>query len=85
MKKALLILSLSALVAAVAYAYDIVHPNLKEAHGLAEQAIHHIQRAQQANAGVEFGGHAEKAIDLLRQAQAEIVEGDKYNEAHKKH
>lgn len=77
------IASLSAvLVATVAMAYEIHHPNLRDAHAAAENAIHHIGLAQAANKGVEFGGHAEKAIDLLRHAQEEIVEGDKWNDAH---
>jgi hypothetical protein len=84
MNKAALIGSLSIVLATVAYTYDIRHPNLKDAHGLAEQAIHHIQEAQQANKGVEFGGHAEKAIDHLKQAQAELVEADRWNDAHHK-
>ncbi|MBV8910574.1 MAG: hypothetical protein JOZ89_07425 [Gammaproteobacteria bacterium] len=84
MKKALLIGSLSVVLASVAYTYDIRHPNLRDAHAQAEQAIHHIQAAQQANKAVEFGGHAEKAIDHLKQAQAELVEADKWNDAHAK-
>ncbi|MBV8340984.1 MAG: hypothetical protein JO173_01260 [Gammaproteobacteria bacterium] len=84
MKKVLLASLLSLAVAAVAYAYDITHPNLRDAYAAAEQAIHHIQRAQQANQGVEFGGHAEKAIEHFRAAQAELVEGDKYNDSHRK-
>jgi len=84
MKKILLTSALSILLAAVAYAYDITHPNLKDAYASAEQAIHHIQRAQQANEGVEFGGHAAKAIELFKQAQSELIEADKYNDAHRK-
>jgi hypothetical protein len=84
MKRLFLLGSLSALVATAAFAYDISHPNLRDAYGAAGQAIRHIQEAQQANKGIEFGGHAEKALDLLKQAQAELVEGDKYNNAHRK-
>jgi hypothetical protein len=84
MNKAVLIGALSILLASVAYTYDIHHPNIKDAHTLAEQAIHHIQEAQKANKGVEFGGHAEKAIEHFKQAQAELVEADKWNEAHQK-
>ena len=78
--KALLIGSVS-LLAAVAFAYDIHHPNLRDAHAETEQAVHHIEAAQKANKG-EFGGHAGKAIEHLRQAQAEIIEADKWNDAH---
>jgi hypothetical protein len=84
MKRILLASALSIAIAAVAYAYDITHPNLRDAFASAEQAIHHIERAQKANEGVEFGGHAEKAIEHFRQAQAELVEADKYNDAHRK-
>jgi hypothetical protein len=84
MKKIALIGSLSILLATVAYTYDIRHPNLRDAYSSAEQAIRHIEAAQHANTGVEFGGHAEKAVDLLKQAQAELVEADKYNDAHHK-
>jgi hypothetical protein len=84
MKRLLLFGSLSALIATAAFAYDITHPNLRDAYGAAEQAIRHIQEAQQANRGIEFGGHAEKALDLFKQAQAELIEGDKYNNAHRK-
>jgi hypothetical protein len=83
MKKVVFVGSLlSVLLATVAYTYDIRHPNLRDAYGAAEQAIKHIHEAQQANKGIEFGGHAEKALDLLKQAQTELVEGDKYNNAH---
>jgi peptidoglycan hydrolase CwlO-like protein len=82
--KKIVIASLSAaLVTTVAMAYEIHHPNLRDAHHDAEMGINHVQNAQQGNKGVEFGGHAEKAIDLLRQAQAEIVEADKWNDAHR--
>jgi hydroxymethylpyrimidine/phosphomethylpyrimidine kinase len=84
MKKVVLAGSLSILIGAVAYSYDITHPNLKEAHGLAEQAIRHVQEAQQAAKTVDFGGHAEKAIDLFKKAQEELIEADKYNDAHQK-
>jgi hypothetical protein len=80
--KAFLIGSLSILVATAVYAYEIHHPNLRDAYAAAEQGIHHIQEAQAANKGLEFGGHAEKALDHFKQAQAELVEGDKWNDAH---
>lgn len=84
MQKSFLI-GLSILMATVAYAYNITHPNLHDAYGSAEQAIKHIQEAQQQNAkGVEFGGHANKAIALFQQAEEELVQADKYNDAHQK-
>jgi len=85
MKQIVLAGLLSLFVATVASAaYNITHPNLKDAYGAAEQAIKHIQAAQQANKGVEFGGHAENAIDLFKKAETELVEADKYNDAHQK-
>src|SRR6516225_6833967 len=75
----------SILMTTAAYAaYNITHPNLKDAYLAAQQAIQHIQEAQQANKAVEFGGHADNAIDLLKKAQSELIEGDKYNDAHQK-
>jgi len=85
MKQIVLAGLLSLFAATVASAaYNITHPNLKDAYSAAEQAIKHIQAAQQANKGVEFGGHAENAIDLFKKAQTELVEADKYNDAHQK-
>ena len=34
--------------------------------------------------GVDFGGHAEKAIEHFKAAQAELIEADKYNDSHRK-
>jgi hypothetical protein len=77
--------SLSAvLVATIAVGYEIHHPNLRDAYGAVDTAIHHIQEAQAANKGVEFGGHGDKALDALRHAQQELIEGDKWNDAHHK-
>ena len=84
MKRIVLASALSILIATVAYGYNITHPNLKDAYSSAEQAIQHIQEAQQANKGVEFGGHAENALNLLKKAQAELIAGDQYNNAHQK-
>jgi hypothetical protein len=84
MKKLLLLGTLSILAATIAYSYDITHPNLKDAYTMAAQAIQHIHDAQQANKGIEFGGHGDKAIQLFQQAQAELIEADKYNNAHQK-
>ncbi len=83
--KRLVIGSLSAvLLTSIAVAYEMHHPNLRDAYAAADGAIHHIQEAQANNKGLEFGGHASKAIELMRQAQQELVEGDKWNEAHHK-
>jgi predicted DNA-binding protein with PD1-like motif len=70
------------LVSTVAFAYEIHHPNLRDAFGDADRAIAHIHAAQADNKGVEFGGHAEKALAALQHAQQELVEADKWNDAH---
>lgn len=80
--KKIAIASLSVFVATVAVGFEIHHPNMRDAYGAAENAIKHIQEAQARNKGIEFGGHAEKAIELLRHAQQELVEGDKFNDMH---
>jgi hypothetical protein len=66
----------------MALAYEIHHPNLRDAYGATESAIHHIQEAQATNKGIEFGGHAEKALEALRHAEQEIIAGDQWNDAH---
>ncbi|HEY2779386.1 MAG TPA: hypothetical protein VGI90_01315 [Steroidobacteraceae bacterium] len=78
------IASLSLLVTTLAMAYEIRHPNLRDAHAAAENAIHHVQAAQATNKRVGFGGHAEKAVDALRLAQQELAEADKWNEEHRR-
>jgi Skp family chaperone for outer membrane proteins len=87
MKKIVLASAVSILIAAAAYAaVNITHPNLKDAYSATEQAVKHIQEAQQysGNKQVEFGGHAENALNHLKQAEAELVAGDQYNNAHQK-
>jgi peptidoglycan hydrolase CwlO-like protein len=84
MKKIVLASLAAVFVATIAVAYEIHHPNLRDAYAAAGDAIHHIQEAQAANKGLEFGGHAEKALDALKHAQQELIEGDKWNDAHHK-
>jgi hypothetical protein len=78
------IASLTVFLAAAAISYEIHHPNLRDAYQAAETAIKHVQEAQAANKGIEFGGHAEKAIEHFKQAQQELIEGDKYNDMHQR-
>jgi hypothetical protein len=81
--KTIVIASLAAVLATtVAFAYEIHHPNLRDAYGATEDAMHHIQKAQANNKGLEFGGHAEKALAALQHAEQEMVEADKWNDAH---
>lgn len=70
------------LVTTVALAYEIHHPNLKDAYGATESAMHHIQEAQSANRGHEFGGHAQKALRALQEAEQQIMAADQWNDAH---
>jgi predicted translin family RNA/ssDNA-binding protein len=81
MRKTAVVLA-SVLLATAAASYEIHHPNLRDAYQAAEVAIKHVEEAQAANKGVEFGGHADKAINALQHAQQELVEGDKFNDAH---
>jgi peptidoglycan hydrolase CwlO-like protein len=69
------------LVTTIAVAYEVHHPNLRDAYGATENAIRHIQEAQGANRGLEFGGHAQKALDALQRAEREIIAADKWNDA----
>lgn len=82
MKKTVVASLAAVLVTTIAVAYEIHHPNLRDAYGAADTAIHHVQAAQANHKGLEFGGHAEKAIEALRHAQQELVEADKWNDAH---
>ena len=86
MNKLVLASSLSILMASVAFSYTITHPDLKNAHDLAEQAVKQVQGAQKTEntGGASFGGHAGKAIELLQQAEKELVAADEYNDAHQK-
>lgn len=81
--KKIVIASLGAiLVTTVAFAYEVHHPNLRDAYGSTEGAIQHIREAQHYNGRVEFGGHAARALDDLRNAEQEIIAADKWNDAH---
>jgi hypothetical protein len=83
MKKIVIVLSV-ALASSIAWGYEIHHPNLRDAYGAAESAIQHIKEAQALNKGVEFGGHADNAIEALKHAEQELVAGDQFNDAHHK-
>jgi hypothetical protein len=72
MKKIILAAALGALLGAgvVAYAHPN-HPNLEAAHNLVLKAMERIDQAQHANE-YDMGGHAQRAKDLLVQAEHEI-------------
>jgi hypothetical protein len=63
---------------ACAASLALSHPNFTNAEQALQSAIGHVQGAQQVN-GPNFGGHAGRAIDLIRQAQAEISIADEYH------
>ncbi len=61
-----------ALIAGPSYAGPMAgHPNLKAAHADLKNAIQKITHAQQANE-YDMEGHAQKAKDLLVQAEVEL-------------
>ncbi len=82
MKKTTIIAALAVLLTTAAIGYEIRHPNLRDAYHDIDAAMKHVQMAQAANRGLEFGGHADKAMDALMHAQQELIEGDKWNDAH---
>jgi len=57
------------------------HPNLAEAQHHVVQAYEKIVEAQKANKE-QLGGHAEKAIQLLEQANHELKEAAEYADHH---
>lgn len=84
--KKIAIASLGAvLVTTVALAYEVHHPNLRDAYAATESALQHIHEAQADNRGVEFGGHAARALADLQRAEQEIMAADRYNDAHHHH
>jgi hypothetical protein len=68
----------TAMLTACASAFALSHPNFQNAEQALQAAINHIQGAQQVN-GPTFGGHAGRAIELIRQAQDEIAIADEYH------
>ena len=60
------------LAGSAAYAHPPKHPNLADAHELVVKAMEKIGQAQKENPKGDLGGHAQKAKDLLTQAEAEI-------------
>ncbi|MEM5372843.1 hypothetical protein V4C53_43540 [Paraburkholderia azotifigens] len=57
-------------------------PNLEAASQLIDQSTSKIQAARQANHD-DFGGHAERAQQLLRQARAELDAAAHFRESHR--
>jgi len=59
------------------------HPNLAEAQHHIQQAYQKIEEAQQANRD-QLGGHANKAKQLLVEADRELKEAAEYANGHHK-
>ena len=57
------------------------HPNIAAAQRLSTQAFDKIVAAQKANE-FDLGGHAQKAKDLLEQANRELKEAAETSNAH---
>jgi hypothetical protein len=55
------------------------YENLDAAQQLIDQSSAHIEAARNNRHG-EFGGHADRALQLLQQAKAELREAAAYNE-----
>ncbi len=68
------------------FAYEIAHPNLKDAYFHVNEALVHINKAYEANGGrgPVFGGHAEEAEKLLNRAKEEIEAADRYRNEHQR-
>jgi hypothetical protein len=72
---ALCVASLSACAASFA----LSHPNFQSAEEALQAAINHIHSAQDVN-GPTFGGHAGRAVELIKQAQSEVQIADEYHQ-----
>ncbi|HKT92149.1 MAG TPA: hypothetical protein VJS18_08230 [Paraburkholderia sp.] len=71
-----------ALVTVSAFAAPVSEfPNLASADQLIDQSSAHIQEARKANHD-DFGGHAERAVQLLQQAKAELNAAAIYRATH---
>jgi len=58
------------------------HPELKKAHETLETALQHLKQANDHEKS-EFGGHRNKAEQLIREAQREINEAAQWADTHK--
>ncbi|MEM5312749.1 hypothetical protein [Paraburkholderia sp. JHI869] len=58
------------------------YPNLETAQQLIDQSSSHIEAARKDHRA-QFGGHAERALQLLQQAKDELREAAVYNERHR--
>lgn len=83
MKKIVISLLLAGVVvSSVALADLNKHPHLKQARNQIDNAKKSLQQANDHEKS-EFGGHREKAIELLNQAQQEIDQAATWADSHK--
>ncbi|WP_244846385.1 hypothetical protein [Caballeronia sp. SL2Y3] len=82
MKRSIITAAALAIAATTAMAAGgAVNHDIEGAHQLVDQGYRHIEAAQSAGRG-QFGGHAEKAKQLLKQAQAELDQAAVYYAEH---
>lgn len=75
---------IATMLASAAYAQDFgKHPHLKAAHNKIEKAMEDLQHAN--NGKEEFGGHREKAEELLKQALTEVQAAAEFANQHPGH
>lgn len=68
-----------AALTACAASYALTHPNFEAAEEALQAAINHIHGAQDVN-GPTFGGHAARAVELIKEAQSEIAIADEFHQ-----
>jgi hypothetical protein len=77
----------TALIAAIAFVLGLAtaaytqeeHPHIVAAQNLLAQARDHLEKA-----AAEYGGHRLKAMDHIRQAEAELKEGLAFERSHQR-
>jgi hypothetical protein len=65
-------------LAACATSFALSHPNFDHARNALNDAINRVRDAQQVN-GPNFGGHAARAIELMREVSNENSIADEYH------
>jgi len=81
MKKIALLTASLGLFAAGALSAGFVVHELEDAHGATDEALRHLDEANQRHKD-QFGGHEGRATALLQQARHEIEEADRYFREH---
>jgi hypothetical protein len=73
--------ALTAAILAPAVAEEFRHPHLRAAHEAIDSALQSLREA--SNGPAQFGGHRERAEELLHQAQREIHEAAEFADSHR--